>query len=314
MQNIHHYFWSIIILSSAVFQIGCTPTLSKHVTIELSQYSTPSTTNNQEDIDKTLSIIKDRLGTLNLFYFDKQIVADTENKNRYTIMLPEKASDEQIQLLVSDVSEMEIWQVADKSKITVLIEIIQSDSKIRDLLINSSFYNENCLLLSNRQDSAIVMQSLDSLISNKNIQFRWGKDPNKTLDNITYGERKEEEHKRLYILEAQGLQTGPLLTSKYITKVSVESTPMATPVINIEMEKEGADKWEKITKKNIGKPLAIVVDNEVYSTPTVSDKISNGSTSISGAFTQQEAERLAFRLQAKKMPLGVTIIDIAQSK
>jgi len=75
------------------------------------------------------------------------------------------------------------------------------------------------------------------------------------------------------------------------------------------MNAEGAKKWKKLTENNIDRQVAIVLDNYVYSFPTVNDVIPNGSSSISGNFTVEEAEDLSNILKAGKLPAPAKIIQ-----
>lgn len=81
------------------------------------------------------------------------------------------------------------------------------------------------------------------------------------------------------------------------------------PVVTLEFTDEGAKKFEDLTSKSIGKPLPIVLDNEVISAPVVNEKIIGGRAQISGNFTQDEARVLSIQLNAGALPLPVTIVD-----
>ena len=73
-------------------------------------------------------------------------------------------------------------------------------------------------------------------------------------------------------------------------------------VVNMEMNAEGAKTWARLTKDNIGRSIAIVLDNYVYSYPRVSNEITGGRSEISGNFTVNEAKDLANVLKSGKMP------------
>jgi SecD/SecF fusion protein len=72
------------------------------------------------------------------------------------------------------------------------------------------------------------------------------------------------------------------------------------PIITIKMTDPGAHDWEIMTRKNIGRAIAITLDNQVLSCPLVYDVIKGGSTEISGTFTKEEAEELAARIYKGK--------------
>ena len=80
-------------------------------------------------------------------------------------------------------------------------------------------------------------------------------------------------------------------------------------VVNMEMNAEGAKTWARLTKDNIGKSIAIVLDDFVYSYPTVNGEISGGRSEISGHFTVEEAKDLANVLKSGKMPAPAHIVQ-----
>ena len=82
-----------------------------------------------------------------------------------------------------------------------------------------------------------------------------------------------------------------------------------SPSVSMSMNAEGANTWARMTKDNIGKQIAIVLDGMVYSYPTVNSEISGGSSEISGNFTLEEAEDLANVLKSGKLPAPATIIQ-----
>jgi SecD/SecF fusion protein len=77
------------------------------------------------------------------------------------------------------------------------------------------------------------------------------------------------------------------------------------------MNAEGAREWKNLTKANIGRSVAIVLDGIVYSSPTVQNEIPNGRSSISGSFTNEEAGDLANILKAGKLPAPTRIVEEA---
>ena len=76
----------------------------------------------------------------------------------------------------------------------------------------------------------------------------------------------------------------------------------------MEMDATGTRIWAKLTTANVGKPIAIVLDNIVYSAPFVNGPIPNGSSEISGSFSVQEAQDLADILKSGKLPAPAKIV------
>ncbi|TDN37335.1 protein translocase subunit SecDF [Hymenobacter sp. UV11] len=83
------------------------------------------------------------------------------------------------------------------------------------------------------------------------------------------------------------------------------------PEVSMSMNPTGARKWGKMTAANIGKQVAVVLDDVVYSDPVVQSEITGGNTSISGNFTIDEAQDLAQVLKAGKLPAPTRIVEEA---
>ena len=83
------------------------------------------------------------------------------------------------------------------------------------------------------------------------------------------------------------------------------------PEVSMRMNSKGTNEWKKLTRANINRRIAIVLDNNVYSAPVVRNEIANGNSSISGSFTLEEARDLANILKAGKLPAPVRIVEEA---
>jgi len=81
------------------------------------------------------------------------------------------------------------------------------------------------------------------------------------------------------------------------------------PVVNFRFNTSGARKFAQATQENVGKPFAIVLDNEVISAPVIREPILGGSGQISGSFTVQSANDLSILLRAGALPAPLTIIE-----
>jgi preprotein translocase subunit SecD len=81
------------------------------------------------------------------------------------------------------------------------------------------------------------------------------------------------------------------------------------PVVNFRFNSTGARKFAEATEQNVGKPFAIVLDNQVVSAPVIREPILGGQGQISGNFTVQEANDLAILLRAGALPVPLTIVE-----
>jgi SecD/SecF fusion protein len=133
------------------------------------------------------------------------------------------------------------------------------------------------------------------------IKFFWSAKP--------YDENGE--YVQLFAIKVTNRDGKAPLEGDVVTNARVETDPLGNPEVSLIMNPTGAQKWRLITKENVGKSVAIVLDGFVYSAPTVNGEIKGGISSIQGRFTPDEAEDLANVLKAGKLPAPANIIEEA---
>lgn len=107
--------------------------------------------------------------------------------------------------------------------------------------------------------------------------------------------------------ETKLIPTG--LTGRYITTAQVEYDSQTNrPQIGMVFDKEGGDLFAKITKENVGKQLAILLDGQVITAPTIQGEILGGKASITGQYSVQEANKLARSLKYGALPVSIELI------
>jgi SecD/SecF fusion protein len=109
------------------------------------------------------------------------------------------------------------------------------------------------------------------------------------------------------LVKKQALRTGDMVTDARMAIGRGEFT--SEPHVALELSGEGARIFDRITGENVGKRIAIVLDNTIYSAPVVKERISGGHAQISGAFTPDEAKDLAIVLRAGALPAPVTVVQ-----
>lgn len=122
-----------------------------------------------------------------------------------------------------------------------------------------------------------------------------------------------DENEQLYQLVAlKEDRNGPSLEGNVITNARQETDNTTGEwQVSMTMNSRGTSDWARITKDNIGRQIAIVLDGYVYSYPVVRNQITGGSSSISGDFTSEEATDLANILKSGKLPAPAIIIEEA---
>lgn len=100
------------------------------------------------------------------------------------------------------------------------------------------------------------------------------------------------------------------LTGKYLDKAILEFDPTTSqPVVSLRFDGDGSALFEKITRENIGKTVAIYLDGQPISVPRVNEAISGGQAQISGDFTPTEARELVRRLNSGALPIPIELIS-----
>ena len=159
---------------------------------------------------------------------------------------------------------------------------------------------------------AKVMAQIDELLATplvksllpSDLRLRWAVKP--TVRTTDKGEEVSIGY-ALYSLKANNGK--PALEGTAVSDASSDYDPLRGNEVSMRMNSEGARAWARVTGQNIGRQVAIVLDDKVYSAPNVNDKIEGGSSSITGDFTIEEARDLANVLKSGKMDAKVHIIS-----
>jgi len=109
--------------------------------------------------------------------------------------------------------------------------------------------------------------------------------------------------KRPYVLEKKILMTGEFIRD---ARVRIDSQDNR-PYVSLSFDSIGADKFAKITRRNVGRNMAIVLDDKVQSAPVIREAITGGEASISGQFTVEEADTLKIVLRSGSLPAPIEI-------
>jgi preprotein translocase subunit SecD len=100
------------------------------------------------------------------------------------------------------------------------------------------------------------------------------------------------------------------ITGKHIKKATVQSSQEnGQPIVQLEFSDEGKKLFAEATKRNIGQPIGIFLDETLISAPTVQQTILNGDAVISGNFTKEDADDLAISINSGALPLPIKLIE-----
>jgi len=128
-----------------------------------------------------------------------------------------------------------------------------------------------------------------------------------------YGKAELEDPKFTNVLTLYAIKTldngQAELEGDHISGASQDYDERGRVAIKMNMDKIGSNIWAKMTTRNVGKPLAIVLDNFVYSAPNVNDPITTGNSQISGNYSVKEAKDLSEILESGKLPAPAKIVQ-----
>ena len=133
------------------------------------------------------------------------------------------------------------------------------------------------------------------------LQLKWG------VKGI--GEGEGSDWYELYAIRVTERNGRAPLEGDVITDAKDEFDQNGRPCVSMQMNVDGARRWAALTKANLQRSVAIVLDNNVYSAPTVQSKITGGNSQITGNFTAEDTRDLANVLKSGKMPAPAKIVS-----
>ena len=206
----------------------------------------------------------------------------------------EEAKD--IQSILNEVQDS--TKVEDKTLFTYLtVNFAQSEQQISSLVAQAKVVDTAMVnkLLSDRK--VINLRTNDV----KNVKFLWDYKSNTTPDGT--------EVIGLYAIKSNRNDVAPI-QGDVITDAAQVFSQLNDPEVSMAMNGRGSKLWEKLTGDNVGGFVAVVLDDYVYTAPSVNQAIVGGRTSISGgSMTIEEAQDIATVLKAGKLPAAARIIQ-----
>ena len=157
--------------------------------------------------------------------------------------------------------------------------------------------------VANHRDTAevnklLAMKEAQALLP-KDLSLKWGV---KAMD-------KAGQMFELYAIKVTERNGKAPLEGDVITDARNEYDQYNNPCVSMSMNTDGSRRWAVLTKNNVGRAIAIVLDGYVYSAPNVNGEISGGNSQISGSFTPEETLDLANVLKSGKMPAPARIVQ-----
>ncbi len=284
-------------------------------------------------VSKMNEVLITRIDLLGVVQPNIQPIAGT---NRIMVELPGVKEPERVSKLLASTANLEFWEVCEAEDVNAIQRalFVDADAIVREYLLAEgkdetevSYTPLSELLLGaypafdqngevteygistplvaaaeksniNLINEYLNIDGVDALIP-ADVKLAWSNKSSMDSSQGTF---------LLYALKGKNGAMMPVLDGSGITSARAQGGQYGGFEVSMTMDSNTAIEWGNITGANIGKSIAIVLDDYVYSAPRVNDRIDGGQSSITGNFSAQEAEDLANVLSSGKSPAPATII------
>ena len=207
------------------------------------------------------------------------------------------SADSLANLLVASANEQESTltaaQKAEYRKANPLLSRLQPSGYTEGCILGVAHYNDTAEV--NRM---LALPEIKSMLP-RDLKTLWGV---KAIDS-------KEQYYELYAIKVTNKDGKASLGGDVVTKASDDFDQFGNPCVSMSMNTEGARRWAQITKQNVNRCIAIVLDGYVYSAPNVNGEITGGNSQITGSFTVEDTQDLANVLKSGKMPAPAKIVQ-----
>ncbi|MDR2235129.1 MAG: protein translocase subunit SecD [Chryseobacterium sp.] len=267
-------------------------------------------------VGTAFEVIRTRIDKLGAIQPNVQRVPGTA---RISVEMPGMKDIDKVKKMLQTSAKLQFWEVQQVTEIAPyfqnLTTMVSAKGDSMGVKKNVNFMNllqldklrSNGVASVKLSDTAAVNKILNSKVAQslrpaniKYTQFIWGYKPEATSpDDLV-----------LYAIRSNINQKAPVDGAVETANISYDE--LGRVVVDMQMDSKGAKEWKTLTEKNVGKPVAVTLDNRVYTAPNVVGAIPNGRTQISGNFSQEEAKELVDVLGAGKLPAGAKVVQATQ--
>ena len=266
-------------------------------------------------VDNSFNVLRNRIDR---FGVTQPNIQQVGNSGKILIELPGVKDPERVRKLLQGTASLEFWPTYQGNE----VDLYAVDARVSEILgnlgdstavanplfqvLSPSGWNNACIGFAQGVDTVKVNQylAMASDVLPAGFKGLWSVKPT----DLVKGSNLYE----LVAIKVNSRDGKAPLDGGVVTDARVNFNGQqngGTPSVSMTMNAEGASIWARLTKDNIGKQVAIVLDGLVYSYPTVNTEITGGSSEITGNFDVQEAEDLANVLKSGKLPAPATIIQ-----
>ncbi|MDQ1162622.1 SecD/SecF fusion protein [Chryseobacterium sp. SORGH_AS 447] len=264
-------------------------------------------------VGTAFEVIRTRIDKLGAIQPNVQRVPGTA---RISVEMPGMKDIDKVKKMLQTSAKLQFWEVQQVPEVApyfqTLTSVIAAKGDSMGVAKSTNFMNllhidklrTNGVANVKLSDTAAVNKILNSKVAQslrpaniKYTQFMWGYKP----------EANDAESLVLYAIRGNINQKAPV--DGAVESANIGYDELSRVVVDMQMDSKGAKEWKTLTEKNVGKPVAVTLDNRVYTAPNVVNAIPNGRTQISGNFSQEEAKELVDVLGAGKLPAGAKVVQ-----
>lgn len=262
------------------------------------------------------NVLRSRIDAYGVVSPNIQVLQD--NDGQILMELPGVKEHQRVRELLQRSANLEFYECYGANEITG--QLSQLDNALRSK--NGSGLRELFLMINSEATPVLGIanakdrEAIDALLATpeakqylpSNLKLRWSVKPTPVNfnDTVTKQERQIDTYQLIALRTTNGQ---PVLDGSCVISASSDFDQMQGNVVSMTMNSEGARDWARITQRNIGHPVAIVLDDLVYSYPNINTAIEGGRSQITGNFTIEEAQDLANVLKSGKMTSKIEIIS-----
>lgn len=264
-------------------------------------------------VGSAYEVIRTRIDKMGVTQPNVQRVPGT---GRIAVEMPGIKDIDRVKKMLQTSAKLQFWEVQQVQEIYPYLEqlnaVIALKSDSLGVPKNTNFVNlmqlsslrANGIGNVKLSDTAVVNKILNAKIAKeirpaniKYTEFMWGYKP----------EANDQDHLVLYAIRSNINHKAPVDGAVESARVNYDE--LGRVVVDMQMDSKGSKDWKTLTGKNVNKPVAVTLDNVVYTAPNVMNEIPNGRTQISGNFSQQEAQDLVDVLGAGKLPASAKVVQ-----
>lgn len=250
-------------------------------------------------------VIRTRIDRFGVAQPNIQILKGRGQMGQIMVEMPGIKEPERVRKLLTGSANLQFWETHNINVIPG--EVAQSIMSHIQYPTNSS-----CIAgyTRSKADTLAINQILreKANVLPKDLRFAWSvKEETQTMKNAKGEYQSVTLGYALYLLRAKA--GGPSMEGDVIKDAKADFNENHQPIVSMTMTTRAASDWARLTEQNVGKPVAIVLDGYVYSAPNVNEKISGGTSQISGSFTIDDTRDLANVLNSGRMDAPTKIVQ-----